>query len=434
MTAGGINPPLLFLFPIICLKINPGLLVVTMKDSMLKIMQDHTTHWKVDESMIKKLKGYVARFMSKNDTHIQFFGSNLTGVHPVRFVTADRNEFLIDILDIEESSARRRVLALPNIKAHWKRPTDIFNLSCLYLAHCFRHSKLPVEKRQEGEFLSMLILNIRFITSILANSFPYPANEDYARATYSALSRRFLIKQYGSWAKTLEARAKDIVSDQSIWKDVIDDYDDDVRIVKAVNDIQTRLRSMVKLIWRVFEKIRQNDRKQMSNSDVVNLDGEMVIKDITRTLPGYKNYIHDVCMDKNTLIKAELVSIISSLMTNMSDKLVVKTLEGISQDCQKGVKDTVQWVDDIMVHAFDYIASEPQLRQRVADKELLLSKMRGMYASSRSTDPHLLKLRDHGEHIVKRHAQTQNAALIASIRTSVMLYILLRAFTKNHYS
>lgn len=404
-----------------------------MKDSMLKIMQDHTTHWKIDEALIKKLKGYVARFMSKNDTHIQFFGSNLTGVHPVRFVTADRNDFLIDILDIDESSARKRVLALPNIKAHWKRPTDIFNLSCLYLAHCFRTSKLSKEKKEEGEFLSMLILNIRFITSILANSFPYPANEDYARATYSALSRRFLIKQYGSWAKTLEARAKDISSNESIWKDVIDHYDNDIRIVNAVNDIQTRLRSMVKLIWRVFEKIRQHDRKQMSNSDVVNLDGEMVVKDITRTLPTYKNYLHDVCMDKNALIKSELVSIISNMMTNMSDKLVVKTLEGISDDCRKGVKETVQWVDDVMVHSFDYIANEPKLRQRVSDKELLLSKMRGMYTSSRSTEMHLLALRSHGEHIIKKHAQTHNAALIASIRTSVMLYLLLRAFTKNHY-
>ena len=54
--------------------------------------------------------------------------------------------------------------------------------------------------------------------------------------------------------------------------------------------------------------------------------------------------------------------------------------------------------------------------------------------SSRSVDTDLLQMRDKARLVVKNATKSKNESLPASIRTGVLLYITLRAFTMQHYA
>jgi hypothetical protein len=54
--------------------------------------------------------------------------------------------------------------------------------------------------------------------------------------------------------------------------------------------------------------------------------------------------------------------------------------------------------------------------------------------SSKSSDVNLLRIRDISQNIVKRATTTKNENMVSSLKTGLLLYIVLRALTMNHYS
>jgi hypothetical protein len=62
----------------------------------------------------------------------------------------------------------------------------------------------------------------------------------------------------------------------------------------------------------------------------------------------------------------------------------------------------------------------------------LLRKMRSLYQASRTNNPMILEMRELTEEITTIAIKSKNKVLISSVRNAVLLYILLRAFTKHH--
>ena len=54
--------------------------------------------------------------------------------------------------------------------------------------------------------------------------------------------------------------------------------------------------------------------------------------------------------------------------------------------------------------------------------------------SSRTTDPTVKMLRDQTEAIARLATGSKSLPQLASVRTAVLLYIVLRTFTMRHYS
>jgi hypothetical protein len=100
----------------------------------------------------------------------------------------------------------------------------------------------------------------------------------------------------------------------------------------------------------------------------------------------------------------------------------------------RGDKDILELVDDTLTHAIEYITTNSALIGNVNDIGGLISKFRALYMASRGSDPTLLAMRDKAEDITKRAVKSKNASVIASVRTGLMLYILLRTFTRHYYS
>lgn len=386
---------------------------------------------KLDNSFLKSIHAYGQSFVNRNEDHVHFFGSNLTGVYPVRFKSADRIEWIDDVLSIDEYAIRQAIVELPSVDENWKRATDVMNLSCLYLVHRVFNSSLNPKQKEQGMTDLLLVLQYKFISSLMAHYFPYPADEKTALATYAALSRKYSLKQEGTWHGVLLKRAKDIMSKQSVHYQTIARFDDDAAIVYMVTDIQGRLRNMLKKLWSVFEMVRSQEAKIHTTAGMVELDGKMVVRDISRNYPPYRRYLNEVIHDKNRFVKQELVDVIASAMHTMPEKLLIDSLNYLCDNSNN--KDVEVLLDETLTHAFEYLSTDSRAQSKFNDIPMLISKLRALYMASRSSDPGLLKMREIGEKIVKKAVKTTNTSVIAAVRTGVMLYIVLRTFSKNHY-
>jgi hypothetical protein len=406
-----------------------------MAESIKSILDDECSNLKIDVKLMKRVREYGQAFVNKNADHVSFFGSNLLGVYPVRFRTSDKDEWFDDVIEADDISIRSRIISLPTVDESWVRGTDAMNLTCLWLTHRVFNSSMSQKQKEQAMIDALMVLHFKLISSLMAHNFKYPADKSVALATYAALSKKYAIKVYGSWYKLLEARCYDIIDKKSTHYRTLQLFDNDADIQYMITDIQGRLRSIVRNMWQVFDQIRTQDAKIVSTKGLVAVDGQNLVRDMVRNYTPFKRYIHEVAQDKTRFIKQELVQVTANAMYTMPEKLLVDSLEFISENYGKNnAQYIIEFIDETMLHAFEFLSGDKSTFAKSNDLAALITKLRAIYMSSRSTDKSLLKMRKLGEQIVKKSVKTKNPSTVAAIRTGLMLYIVIRAFTMQHYN
>lgn len=404
-------------------------------NSILEVFNNECIHLKIDMHLLKRLKKYQTDFILKNSDHQEFFGGNLTGVHVVRFTNADRNRWFDEIIEVDDIPLEERLQALPDVVKEFHVSSDTMNLSCVWLTHSiFTSSFLNDEQKEEGMTLVMLILQYKYLTSLLSHYFRYPADRAIAEATYAQLSFKFSIKVYGSWSALLENRSIEIISKESIHYKTITAMNIDTDVVYMLNDTQNRIRDILKNICSVFHYVKEQGDRIITTSSVIEHEGVSVLKEKTHDQSSYYRYINSIVSDKNSFIKSELCSVIEKLVYTIPPKLFISSLEWMSINYRQRTAGVIEEVlNECIIHCFDYINSNKGTIRTNTDYATLLTKLKGVYMSSRSTDPVLFALREKTEKIVKMATGNKNNSVISSVRTGILLYTVLRTLVKDHY-
>jgi hypothetical protein len=407
-----------------------------MPDSIKTVFEQECRDLEIGPKLAKRLDIFQKSFINKNEDHIAFFGGNLLGVQTVRWLPQDRDRWFDEVLEADQDYLKERLLALPTVNADFHVSSDTTNLSCVWLVHALYKSKtLTPEQKHEAMVDVLEVLQYKFLTSWTAWAFRYPADPKIAEATYAQLTYRFAIKQAGSWSVFFRNRCEDILSKDSIHAKTIANFNDDGDIVGMLNDLQGRIRDMLKNLYGELIKVRDKGDRIITTSQVIEHDGESILKDKAKNVLSYGRYLNSIVTDKNSFIREELVQVIEKLMYTMPPRLFMLSLEYMSNNYRQARASEVEDVlNEVLIHSFDYLNQNRAVIRSERDLPGLLSKLRGVYQSSRSTDSDLFSLREKTETIVKHATGSKNPSVIASVRTGVLLYLVARAFSMHHYT
>lgn len=408
-----------------------------MSSSIKEVFKRELKDLELDNKLVKRLSHFKHAFINKNDDHIKFFGGNLLGVEIVRYLQADRDEWFSEVLDVDDVSLTESLYSLDVINEEYKRTSDVVNLTSVWLLHAlYNSSKLSATEKEKAMIDVVYMLQVKFITSIFAHYFKFPADKEIAQAVYESLSRKYALKQAGSWNALFTERSKDVIAHNSIHLKTIQRFDDDDAILYMITDIQGRIREVVKKMYAVLIQMRDNkDRIHSTTSIALTTDGEAILKDRQRSFSTYKRYIHSIIPDRQTFIRDEVVSVITDAMHTMSPRLFIDVLEHCSANYGKANHAEIgDLCDETLLHAFEFLSTNRALLRNQGDLSKLLTRLRSLYMASRMVDPSLLKMRDLADSIVAKSSSSKNKAMQASLRTGLELYIVLRTFTMNYYS
>ncbi len=400
-----------------------------------EVFEEIITGVEYDKHLATLLHRYKQNFINRNKDHAAFFGGNLLGVHIVRFTTTDKNNWFDHIIQADEEILRERLHELEGINPEWHVSSNVMNLSCIYVAHKLFHSALPAAHKRQAMFDLFLILQFKFITSILSNFFPYPADKQVAEATYAALNMKFILKEKSSWLGLLSHRCEEILSRTSPHYNAISSMDSNKQVVEMLNSIHGALKGYIKNIREVMERVRVTGGKVSSVSSVVGVNGEEILKDRTRGPAVFTNYLKSILSDKNSFIREELLLVVTKIMPSASYKHLRSALEHLSGNYFKADHKKIEEIANLtMVHAFAYLSDNRVSLRSNIDLGGMLMKLKGAYTSSRSTDPDLMRLRSLVEEVIRPAIDSKTEAVIASNRTAVLLYLVLRAYSMSYYS
>ena len=422
-----------------------------MNETIYSVFEEECVNLKIDAHFVKSLHQYQVAFITKNRDHIEFFGGHLLGVHTVKFMPADRDAWFNDIIQVDDGPLENHLRTLDVVDPTFKVvSSDTMNLSCVWLTHRIFKSNLSQTLKHQAMVDVMLVLQYKFMTSLLHQYFRFPADKDTANTVYAMLSKRFLIKEHGTWKNVFNFRSEEIVGKTSIWKHVIEEMDSDKkfkrddgklvtmddRVVDMLNDIQGRIRGIVKNIYAVLIEVHNSGTKITTTSSITEFDGESILRDKTNNLFAYERYVTSIIPDRNSFIKQELVNVVTRVISSMSPRLFEQTLQYMSDNYhQRGSEKIKAVIHETLIHSFEYMLEKDNrdLVSRQTDIGTLITRLKGVYMASRSTNPALIKMREDTESIVHKATDTRNQSQQAAVRTGVLLYIVLSAVTMNHY-
>lgn len=407
-----------------------------MAETVKSVWDEETTHWKLDRSFAKKIVQYEHQFINQREENLEFLGGALLGTPRFRFFDSDRERWFDELLELDDIGLRRRIHGLSEVDVNHHVSSDVFNLSVLYLVHRLFHSNLSEKERHAGQMSALKVLHYRFLSSLMAHNFKYEPDRRIAEAVYAQLNYRFSLKRLGSWGALIHERCEDILAEDSIHYKTLHEFEPFVGGINySLNDIQGRIREVVKKLVSLFYEIRDTDVRVSHKSAHVELDGDVELRDIIRTEQKYHRYIFDVLIDRSTFIRSELTEVIEQMMHTMSPKHFHAALVYLSDNAGKrGDRNIEPFVDEIVVHLFEYMRKNKQDFRRNVNLGQILQQLRSIYMSSRSRDPSLMKIRELGQKIVEKAIDSRNPSVISSVRTGCMMYIVLRMLTMNHYT
>lgn len=415
---------------------------VALEDDLIKsvgqikgLFDKYASYVDIDQKLADRINNFQVCFVNKNEDHMAFFGGNLTGVQIVRFTVDDLNRFYSDVIGIDDVEIEEQLHSLSVIKTERIVSSDVFTHICMWLIHKFMVSKLP-KKTIDRTIQSLnLIILYKFLTSLLFNYFKFPADPQIAAATYAQLSNKFAIKQFGSWSALLENRTKDICLETGLHNKTIFNYLNDDAILYAITDTQSRIRDMLKNIYSEFMKTYERGNKIRTSTNSFEFEGDEILKDKTRNLGAYVNYIYSILPERNTFIKNEILDALEGVVHTAPRKLVEQTLDWVTENYKyHSSKDIEELVKITLIHSFDYLSDNRTVMKNNANLINLSIRLKGIYMSSKTNDNEIKRIRALSEKIVRKATTTKNSSLVISVRVALLLYIVIRAFTMHHYS
>lgn len=411
-----------------------------MDHSLADVFNRHFEGKKFDEAFIKKLNRYHIHLSSMNSEHIQFFGSNLLGVNVLRYTPRDVRNFFDTVLEVDFTALERDIRAVPTIYHDNSISGDILNLTLFYIMHRFLTSPVLNDKRRErGAYEAALIFCYRCTFALTNNYFSYPVDPKVAQAAYANLSNKHLIKRLGTWSKLCDYRATRIVEKKtSDGKEGLNYrhlylFNDDLKITSIIQDSQGRFKSVFSIYYDEFDKVHKDGASiAVTSATIKDADGDIVLKEKTQGVEASVGYIRSVLNEGESFIDRDLVTVVSDMNGNSSFKMILSTLEWMSNAYHDPKYNQLidKFASDVVVQSMYYIEHNIPIGRR-EDLSFIMETLKNMFLSTRSTDPNLLSIRAQGEKIMKASAKGISPSLMKATRSAIILYIVLRMLVKN---
>lgn len=407
-----------------------------MAKSIKDVFEQELKHLTVNSRFATAISKYERNFVNSSEDRLEFLGGALIGTPPFRFYATDRNGWFDEILEVDDMALKNELHSLPSIDPSRNVTSDVLNLSVAWTVHALMNAtNISPRQREDAMVAALKIMHYRFIGSRMAHVFRYEPDRKIAEATYAALSNKFALKREGSWAKMLESRCRDIVSPRGIHYRTLQKFTDDDAILYFISDTQTRIRSVIKKMVAVFYDVRDRGGQIKGESQLLMGEDGLQLRDIVKMQSQYVRYSHTVLSDRKTFIRPEVTKVITEVMHTLPERHLQTALEYMADNAsRRGDRNIEPLVEEVILHAIAFMDDNRNEFRHDIDLSKLITRLKSLYMSSRSTDSSLMKMRDLSMKIAKKAIRTNNASLLSSIRTGMMLYVALRVFSMRYFT
>lgn len=406
----------------------------------LKEIFDEYCHVSIDKKFLERITKWRNKFYSKNSEHVGFFSSASFGLYIPKWTSEEDDEWLTEIIGIDEEEIADYVYELPSINKDFQVSSNILSISFIYLMHkaTINKSLSSVDNDKVRKTL-MEVLVARYMTSIMYKYFYRgKTSPEVSTEVFERLSKRFDLKVAGNWKNWIEMKAEGFVlgddqrQDAKYAKQEVFQRFEDELVVRKLNSIKSQLNKAAIEINSVFRQVLEDQDKIASKSALsMSVDG-LYLADLVRDQTKYLHYQDAIFIDKNTFIKEDLLAVIEQSMPTISSNIFRGALEWIldNQMESKYKRKIMEVRHDILIYAIQLIKDE---NLHTNDLVQVGYRLRQNILSGKNNDRTVLKVRKMIDEFIVKFRPQSKGKLVSLERSAIMIYIVLRTLAMNYY-
>ena len=344
---------------------------------------------------------------------------------------------------ITNSDVKKMIKEASSVNDNFKVASDPFNLFSIYAAHCFFASNLPDKLKYEAALKCLMLLEYKFFTSLVNHRFKFRPDEDSMRALFESLSAKFDIKQFGTWKQVLLVRATSFLNKDGIHYKTFTEFNDDMAILYAVTDLQTRIRNQINIFTEEFNRVKETrDRIGDYTLSGTDPDGEKAIVDVSDSYDKMTSNVYHDCMSVPHFIDESIIRMVSKFFTSINAAKLKSTLISFSELATKQARAGKQLelgkyegeqidvgaqalITSIIQKTYRYLTITNVNLNSVAE---ILKGTKDAYSSSRINDEGVTYVRRSIVYLIDNIQDSTREATVTSLRTAFVMYIILLSF------
>ena len=406
----------------------------------LKEIFDEYCHVSIDKKFLERITKWRNKFYSKNSEHVGFFSSASFGLYIPKWTSEEDDEWLTEIIGIDEEEVADYVYELPSINKDFQVSSNILSISFIYLMHKATINKsLSTADNDKVRKTLMEVLVARYMTSIMYKYFYRgKTSPEVSTEVFERLSKRFDLKVAGNWKNWIEMKAEGFVlgddqrQDAKYAKQEVFQRFEDELVVRKLNSIKSQLNKAAIEINSVFRQVLEDQDKIASKSALsMSVDG-LYLADLVRDQTKYLHYQDAIFIDKNTFIKEDLLAVIEQSMPTISSNIFRGALEWIldNQMESKYKRKIMEVRHDILIYAIQLIKDE---NLHTNDLVQVGYRLRQNILSGKNNDRTVMKVRKMIDEFIVKFRPQSKGKLVSLERSAIMIYIVLRTLAMNYY-
>jgi len=209
-------------------------------------------------------------------------------------------------------------------------------------------------------------------------------------------------------------------------------YNNDKEVFDAITDTQGRMKDLIVSQWSVIRKVLDSDKRVMSQKSTINVDGETILRDLVRSKSEYLNYILTTVLSEEDFIRSDIVEHVTGLLISAKVESVTKALKTLVNMATEDRDGNIErFVRETVIYSYDVLYAQYGNTSAKVPLPMLLVTFRGKLSAPKGKDAELMFLREEGDRIAYLALRSPNKALIASVRTTMLLYIVCRMMLKG---
>lgn len=406
----------------------------------LKEIFDEYCDVSIDKKFLERITKWRNKFYSKNSEHVGFFSSASFGLYIPKWTSEEDDEWLTEIIGIDEEEIADYVYELPSINKDFQVSSNILSISFIYLMHKATINKsLSSADNDRVRKTLMEVLVARYMTSIMYKYFYRgKTSPEVSTEVFERLSKRFDLKVAGNWKNWIEMKAEGFVlgddqrQDAKYAKQEVFQRFEDELVVRKLNSIKSQLNKAAIEINSVFRQVLEDQDKIASKSALsMSVDG-LYLADLVRDQTKYLHYQDAIFIDKNTFIKEDLLAVIEQSMPTISSNIFRGALEWVldNQMESKYKRKIMEVRHDILIYAIQLIKDE---NLHTNDLVQVGYRLRQNILSGKNNDRTVLKVRKMIDEFIVKFRPQSKGKLVSLERSAIMIYIVLRTLAMNYY-
>jgi hypothetical protein len=398
----------------------------------IKEVFDHHVTAKIDKNFAIAMIIAWQKFISRSESHSLFFNSPYVGVYPIRYMTSDANNFLEDILGIEDiAECQEDIYSVPEVDRNHHVASDVVNLAYIYANHRLMQAPIPNDLKQNALEHTIAMAITKHLCSQITRRFKFNADIAIAAQLFELLDNKTDLKKFGDWKNLLLERGRQFNDPREgiHYKSVLD-FTDNKRVIYATGDIQDRIVGVLNLLTEKFHEIKATQGRVLSQSTISSIDGEKVLREFARKETQLIREMQEICQSQRDLIKEDLLEFTVGILTTADTVNLAKVLEYYVDNFNVKELGHDTAIEKLIVYIF-HEAKTANLD--VSNIPALIGRIKSIFKHSNTKKADVLELKRLFNEITESAIPRARDSIKVSITLAVVIYLALRTLSINYY-